>query len=211
MCFCTHFRHFRQKQSGCKKTKSNESDINSSLDVKRDQAGQIGHTVSNHNYFLLEKHTISADEHIDHHKHAPGETYSTIVEENDYHSINKDPRANAKDDCDDYDYTTNKASTSGGMSHDTVYNKLKLERQGDYDHVKGQVHINSRITNSDYDTTVTSTARSGYGIGDYDHVKKMGAMLKAASGNDYDTTVSLAAYERKKGERGEENNYNHKE
>ncbi|KAH3702739.1 hypothetical protein DPMN_077765, partial [Dreissena polymorpha] len=119
-----------------------------------------------------------------------------IFDENIYHSIDEpasEPRGNVKVDCTDYDCTTDGAATTRGITNDNVYNKLKLERQGNYEHIQGSCQINNITTHNDYVTSATLKAISLLGNDDYDHVGGIGhAPALSSSDGDYSSAVSAA-------------------
>ncbi|KAH3702217.1 uncharacterized protein LOC127861231 [Dreissena polymorpha] len=160
---------------------------------------RVHKSVVNPNHFELEKQTESVIEQIDQYK-TSDDLGTDILDENNYHSIDEpaaEPRGNVRIDCIDYDCTTNGAATSRGIIHDNVYNKLKLDRKGNYEHVKGSCQINSITTNNDYDTTSTLKTISPHCNDDYDHVGDMGhAHALSSSDDDYSSAVKCAAHAR---------------
>ncbi|XP_052253484.1 uncharacterized protein LOC127859922 [Dreissena polymorpha] len=160
---------------------------------------RVHKSVVNPNHFELEKQTESVIEQIDNYNRS--EDHGTdILDENNYHSIDgpaEEPRGNVRVDCIDYDCTTDEAATSRGITHDNVYNKLKLGRKGNYEHAKGSCQINSITTNNDYDTTATLNTISPHCNDDYDHVGDMGhAHSLSSSDDDYSSAVKCAAHAR---------------
>ncbi|KAH3703786.1 hypothetical protein DPMN_078832 [Dreissena polymorpha] len=89
------------------------------------------------------------------------------LETDHYNSINdtEEPYQSVKDD---YDYTSNAVRTEPNTRKpDAIYNKLKLDRPGDYDHVAG-LGYNMSQPGSDYDTS--ALARTNAGGDDYNHI-----------------------------------------
>ncbi|KAH3825925.1 hypothetical protein DPMN_127812 [Dreissena polymorpha] len=73
-----------------------------------------------------------------------------------------------KDGNDEYDLTTNTVSSEfDTRKRENIYNKLKTDQHGDYDHFARSEHNMSR-TGNDYDTTYLASKNDG--IGDYNHV-----------------------------------------
>ncbi|KAH3702420.1 hypothetical protein DPMN_077437 [Dreissena polymorpha] len=67
-----------------------------------------------------------------------------------------------------YDHTTNTLSSeSDSRERDNIYNKLKTDQHGDYDHFARHEHNMSRPGN-DYNTTYIASMNDG--IGDYNHI-----------------------------------------
>ncbi|KAH3702615.1 uncharacterized protein LOC127859686 [Dreissena polymorpha] len=150
---------------------------------------RVHKSMVNPNYFVLEKQTESVIEQID--RYNKSEDLETdIIDENIYLSIDEpaaELRGNVKGDCWDYDFTTDGAATSRGITHDNVYNKLKLDRQGNYEHVKRSCQINNITAHNDYDTTATLKAIRLHGHDDYDHVGGMGHFSALSSSGDDNT------------------------
>ncbi|KAH3702091.1 hypothetical protein DPMN_077093 [Dreissena polymorpha] len=160
---------------------------------------RVHKTVVNPNYFVLEKQTETVIEQIDHYNRTE-DLENDIIDENIYHSIEDSAaqlRGNVKVDCSDYDCTTDGVATSRGIPHNDVYNKLKLDRQGNYEHVKGSCPINNITTHNDYDTTATLKVISPHGNDDYDHVGDMGhAHALSSIDEDNSSAVKCAAHAR---------------
>ncbi|XP_052254317.1 uncharacterized protein LOC127860343 isoform X1 [Dreissena polymorpha] len=156
----------------------------------------IDKSVANHKYFVLEKQTESVIEQINHFNRSE-DLEKDIIDENIYHSIDEpaaELRVNVKVDCGDYDYTTDGAATSRGITHENVYNKLKIGRQDNYEHVQGSFQIKGITTHNDYDTTATPKAIHPHGNDDYDHVGGMGnAPAFSPSDDDNSSAVKIAA------------------
>ncbi|KAH3784662.1 hypothetical protein DPMN_162625 [Dreissena polymorpha] len=73
-----------------------------------------------------------------------------------------------KDCNDEYDHTTNNLSSeSDRKTRDNIYNKLKADQHGDYDHFARPEHNLSRPGN-DYNTAYLASMNDG--IGDYNHI-----------------------------------------
>ncbi|KAH3702411.1 hypothetical protein DPMN_077428 [Dreissena polymorpha] len=160
---------------------------------------RVNKTVVNPNYFVLEKLTESVIEQIDHYNRTE-DLENDIIDENIHHSIDDSAaelRANVKVDCSNYDCTTDGAATSSGITHDTLYNKLKLDRQGNYEHVKGSRPTNNITAYNDYDTTSTLKVISPHGNDDYNQVGDMGhAHALSSSDEDSSSAVKCAAHTR---------------
>ncbi|XP_052254316.1 uncharacterized protein LOC127860341 [Dreissena polymorpha] len=160
---------------------------------------RVHKTVVNPNYFVLEKQNESVIEQIDHYNRTE-DLENDIIDENIYHSIDDSALelcGNVKGDSTDYDCTTDGAATSCCIIHDNVYHKLKLYRQGNYEHVNGSCQIDYITTNNDYDTTATLKAISPRENDDYDHVGGMGqAPALSSSNDDYSSAVKSAAHAR---------------
>ncbi|XP_052253123.1 uncharacterized protein LOC127859657 [Dreissena polymorpha] len=156
----------------------------------------IDKSVANHKYFVLEKQTESVIEQINHFNRSE-DLEKDIIDENIYHSIDEpaaELRVNVKVDCGDYDYTTDGAATSRGITHENVYNKLKIGRQDNYEYVQGSFQIKGITTHNDYDTTATPKAIHPHGNDDYDHVGGMGnAPAFSPSDDDNSSAVNIAA------------------
>ncbi|XP_052255701.1 uncharacterized protein LOC127861291 [Dreissena polymorpha] len=123
-------------------------------------------TVGNHNYCILEKSIQSIRDHADHYNTAE-EPKEDNLETDHHNSINdtEEPYQSVKDD---YDYTSNAVRTGPDTRKpDAIYNKLKLDRPGDYDHVAG-LGYNMSQPGSDYDTS--ALARTNAGGDDYNHI-----------------------------------------
>ncbi|XP_052255575.1 uncharacterized protein LOC127861220 [Dreissena polymorpha] len=125
--------------------------------------------VENHNYFILEKSAQSAEGISNHFKRA-NEPNEENRETDHYNVIDKieDPYQSVNDDNGEYDYTTN-AVTTGPNSRKpkNVYNKIKIDRSGDYDHVGRREH-NISPAGNDFDTTALGVINDG--VGDYNHI-----------------------------------------
>ncbi|XP_052255582.1 uncharacterized protein LOC127861221 isoform X7 [Dreissena polymorpha] len=128
-------------------------------------------TVNDHNYFILEKGLQAVNENIDNYN-TPCEANQGNGEEGTYNSIEDtdEPYRHFKDSNGDYDYTTNNlTSGSNTRKPENVYNKLKINRPGDYDHVDGREN-NVTQAGNDYDTTSAAFASSNADVSDYNHI-----------------------------------------
>ncbi|XP_052253478.1 uncharacterized protein LOC127859919 isoform X2 [Dreissena polymorpha] len=131
-------------------------------------------TVNDHNYFILEKGSQAVNENIDNYN-TPCEANQGNGEEGTYNSIEDtdEPYTHFKDSNGVYDYTTNNlTSGSNTRKPDNVYNKLKINRPGDYDHVDGREY-NVTHAGHDYDTTSADFASSkrNADVSDYNHIR----------------------------------------
>ncbi|XP_052254297.1 uncharacterized protein LOC127860331 isoform X1 [Dreissena polymorpha] len=128
-------------------------------------------TVKNHNYFILEKGSLSVNENIDDYN-TQCESNHENGEDGTYNSIEdtEEPYKHFKDNNGEYDYTTNNlTSGSNTRKPDNVYNKLKLNRPGDYNHVDGREH-NVTQSGNDYDIKSPVVAPSNADVSDYNHI-----------------------------------------
>ncbi|KAH3703806.1 hypothetical protein DPMN_078853 [Dreissena polymorpha] len=156
MSGCNYFRGVLSCKLG---TKTDEPDAGNLAFTSR----SYQETVGNQNYFILEKQAQSFEGNTDH--------YSTSDEPNvdnretDHYCSIEEPYQTVKDD---YDYTTNALRTGPNTRKpDDIYNKLKLDRPGDYDHV-GRPGNNMPEPGSDYDTS--ACAQKIAGGDDYNHI-----------------------------------------
>ncbi|XP_052254416.1 uncharacterized protein LOC127860400 isoform X2 [Dreissena polymorpha] len=169
--------------------------------------------VPDNSFHVKEKLCPLEEEHLDH-KSTANVSNIAIVDAIIYHTINdvEEPRGNVTGDANDYDYTTTKVVQTA-TDPDKVYNKLKLERRGDYNHVKGHCQMLDLPTSNHYDTASVSgkenTTLSRVND-DYDHVGGKERIHIASTSNDYDMTDSaMAVRSRSASANVDEGEYNH--
>ncbi|KAH3702619.1 uncharacterized protein LOC127860546 isoform X2 [Dreissena polymorpha] len=157
----------------------------SSIKKPNESSKDYEDNVGNQTYFILEKSALSVVESEDH-ENTAYEQNEGNAEADNYNSIDEteDAYQSVKDE---YDCTTNALRTKPtSKKPDNVYNKLKIPRPVDYDHVGIRGH-NIFQEGSDYDTT--SVARRNDGEGDYNHIPHPDSTTCArrnGSKDDYD-------------------------
>ncbi|XP_052255135.1 uncharacterized protein LOC127860872 [Dreissena polymorpha] len=139
-------------------------------------------TVDHHNYFILEKTAQSAYEDNDHYNTAGEPTEDT--DGNDHYNAIQDtqePYEHVKDVDGDYDYTTYILNIGTSTREpDNVYNKLNINRPGDYDHIGKQNCNQPNVSDDVYDTT---SATSAHRNDDFSEYNRISTRVNAGQGN----------------------------
>ncbi|XP_052286677.1 uncharacterized protein LOC127882202 [Dreissena polymorpha] len=154
----------RRGSFACKKGKNTDTNDTSTVGSLTLAIRSHGNEGENNKYCVQ-----SVEGNVDHYNSAdePNEGnrdtdhyYSNEVTEQTYDRM--------KDGNDEYDLTTNTVSSEfDTRKRENIYNKLKTDQHGDYDHFARSEHNMSR-TGNDYDTTYLASKNDG--IGDYNHV-----------------------------------------
>lgn len=169
--------------------------------------------VPDNNFHVKEKLSPLEDRHLDHRSTAHVSNVG-VVDSVIYHTINDEveSRGHVTGDTNDYDYTTSKVVRTE-RDTDKVYNKLKLERHGDYNHVKGHRQMHDLPPSNHYDTasvSVKGNATPASVNDDYAHVEGTGRIHIAVTSNDYDMTdCAMAVRAGSASAKDDEREYNH--
>ncbi|KAH3702573.1 hypothetical protein DPMN_077597 [Dreissena polymorpha] len=185
--------------------------MSANSDFKSNCRVTVEKAVPDNSFHVKEKLCPLEEEHLDL-KSTANVSNIAIVDAVIYHTINdvEEPRGNVTGDANDYDYTTTKVVQTE-TDPDKVYNKL--ERRGDYNHVKGHCQMLDLPASNHYDTASVSgkeNATLASVNDDYDHVGGKERIHIASTSNDYDLTDSaMAVRSRSASANVDEGVYNH--
>ncbi|KAH3823688.1 hypothetical protein DPMN_125501 [Dreissena polymorpha] len=170
--------------------------MSANSDFKSNCRVTVEKAVPDNSFHVKEKLSPLEEGHLDH-KRTSNVSNVAIVDAVIYRTINDvvEPRGHATGDTNDNDYTTSKVVRTD-RDTDKVYNKLKLECHGGYNHVKGHRQMHDQPPSNHYDTasvSVKENATLASVNDDYDHVEGKGRIHIAATSNDYDMPDSATA------------------
>ncbi|KAH3702219.1 hypothetical protein DPMN_077227 [Dreissena polymorpha] len=163
-------------------------------DCKANGRVSVEKAVSDSNLHVMGKPSFSENEHLDRNS-TTHDANVGLVEELIYHTINDavEQQRNVKGDSNDNEYTTSKV-VKIEKDTDKIFNKLKLERHVEYNHVNGNYSVHDKPISNHYDTaseSVKGNATLASINDEYDHVEGTGRIHVAATSNDCDMTDSV--------------------
>ncbi|KAH3702747.1 hypothetical protein DPMN_077773 [Dreissena polymorpha] len=177
--------------------KTNTDKPNDGEEREIDDDHKLDNPVDNHSYFILEKVPQSYESNADHYN-ATEETDDANNETDNYNSIvdTEERYERVQDDNGDYDYRTNAlSSVNNNHKSDNIYNKLKINGLGEYDHVGIRGHSDAKVSGVDYDTTSARLDNGKNAGSDYNHIPhtahKAGATYTDIKSGEYEATYGM--------------------